>query len=87
MQQITNRDISFGVKIGYFITTCAISVCIAVGSISFTTGEYTQTIQQHGVKIDTLEKEMKDTAKIIIDVAVMKNDIQYIKQYIQEIRK
>lgn len=87
MTQITNRDISIGVKVGYFLITAAISVCVAMASISFTSGQYINTLKTHSQEIDTLKREMRDTAKIVTDVAVMKNDIQYIKQYIQEIRK
>jgi hypothetical protein len=76
MDKITTSDISAGIKVMAFAIPIIVSSVVAFVSISFSGG---QTVE----KIHQLEEELEDTIEVkeqtAIDVAVMKNEMQNLK--------
>lgn len=62
------------------------TVLVAMATISFTTGQYVNKIEQQQVEIDSIKKEIKDTSKVVTDVEVIKTDIKYMSKSLEEIK-
>lgn len=69
------------------ILPALVTFIVTMATISFTTGQYVKQIEQQQSDIDSIRNEIKDTSKIVTDVAVMKNDIKYMSKSLEEIKE